>query len=114
MTNSLIPNLHPSFIGFERLFDELSAFERVVNKNTYPPYNIAKLDENQFVIEMAIAGFSQDDLDITVEKNKLSIKGNKRYTVGDGKNPDEKHYIHKGISSKAFEQSFTLLPIPLS
>lgn len=103
--NNLInfSHLHPSFIGFERLFDEINTIDKAVRQTSYPPYNIIKLEENKFVIEMAVAGFSESDIDITTEKNKLSIKGKKNV-------PANLEYIHKGISSKEFEQTFTLIP----
>lgn len=70
-------------------------------KATYPPYNIVKINDDKFVMEFAIAGFAKDEIDVSVEKNVLSIVGNK----GD---EDEKEYLHKGIAARKFTRSFNL------
>lgn len=92
----------PSFIGFDRLFDEMDrAFENSANKG-YPPYNLIKETDNSFTIELAVAGFSMDELSITKEGNVLSIEG----TTGPGNN--DITYIHKGIGGRNFTRTFTL------
>ena len=88
-------------IGFEKAMHELeSVFQD--NKNTsYPPYNIFKVEENKHCVELAVAGFAQEDLDIEVVEHTLTITGKK-----EGK--DERNYSHKGISSRKFKRQFVL------
>jgi len=83
-------------VGFDDLFDELRNFKTV----GYPPYNIEKMSDGIYNISMAVAGFSKDDLTISVKENVLKIKGKK-----DSK---EKDYLYKGIGERSFEQSFKL------
>lgn len=97
-------NLLPSTVGFDRLlstFDELN--EHLMEKTpTYPPYNIYKVDESHYKIEVAIAGFKRDELEITFEGNKLTVVGQKR-------NVDTQiEYLHKGIGTRDFQHNFTL------
>ena len=92
----------PSFIGFDRLFQEMDrAFENSANKG-YPPYNLIKETDNNFTIELAVAGFSMDDLSITKEGNILNIEGTT------GSSNDDVTYIHKGIGGRNFTRTFTL------
>jgi molecular chaperone IbpA len=92
----------PSFIGFDRLFDEMDrAFENSANKG-YPPYNLIKETDNNFTIELAVAGFGMDDLSITKEGNILNIEGTT------GSSNDDVTYIHKGIGGRNFTRTFTL------
>ena len=88
-------------IGFDTLLDNLNLTAQM---GTYPPYNIVRVDDNTHRIEIAVAGFKRDDISITHEHNILTITG-KVETVEEEGGED---YIHKGISSKAFERSFTL------
>ena len=90
------------FVGFEGLFDELERIHtsaRSGNDN-YPPHNIVKVDDEKFLIEMAIAGFTQDDIDMEVKDGILKIRGEI--------SKDEREYAWKGISSRKFEKSFRL------
>jgi molecular chaperone IbpA len=73
--------------------------------STYPPYNIWQVDETTYRIEIALAGFTKKDLTITHDKNTLSITG--EVTLIDGETSDEVA-LHKGISNKRFERSFTM------
>ena len=98
-----IRKFDPFFVGADRLWrhlDELHAMTSTPTSN-YPPYNIRKIDEDHYGIEMAIAGFNENDLDLTLEDGKLTING--KVTE-----KDEPNLIYKGISSKAFSKSFTL------
>jgi molecular chaperone IbpA len=92
------------FIGvdqhFKKMQDLATQTAEVVSK--YPPYNIKKVDENKYVVEMAIAGFGKQDLEITLEDQKLLIKGNVE------KDSTENNYLYKGISERAFTRTFTL------
>ena len=106
---SLNANNIPHLIGFENLFDRIDKINNL-NKNhpNYPPYNISKLDEQTYLIEMAVAGFNVDDIDIELQNAILTING-KQETVDDlVKDGVDKKYIHKGISDRAFRRQFTL------
>lgn len=88
-------------IGFDRIFNDL---DRVLNStaaNTYPPYNIEQVDDNQFIISLAVAGFTMDDLEVTHDGNELTI-------VGTGPLPKEATYLHKGIATRSFTRVFTV------
>lgn len=86
-----------SFVGFDRLMEQFS------NTNaSYPPHNIIKIDDNEYVIELAIAGFTKDDITLTVENKVLTI-------TNESTTPIERNYLHKGISTKQFSKSFTLM-----
>ena len=89
------------FVGFEPLFSEL---ERLTSgtpgQDNYPPHNIVKLDDEHFSIEMAVAGFSKDDVEVELKDGTLTISGSKT--------EDERNYAHKGISSRKFSKSFRL------
>src|SRR6476660_5181648 len=89
-----------STIGFDRLFDVLDEVQRTADE-TYPPYNIERLDENRFQISVAPAGFSQDEVALTVEQNVLTLEGRKRDKEG-------KTFLHRGISARNFKRQFTL------
>ena len=88
-----------SFVGFESLFDELQKAS-THQGNNYPPHNIVKIDDDQYVVELAIAGFSMDEIDITVERDKLNIKG--------AQEAQDRQYLYKGISEKKFNRTFKL------
>ena len=90
---------HASFVGFESLFDELQKAS-THQGNNYPPHNIVKIDDDQYVVELAIAGFSMDEIDITVERDKLNIKG--------AQEAQDRQYLYKGISEKKFNRTFKL------
>jgi len=90
-----------AFLGFDHLFDEL---ERVTNhaKDSYPPHNVVKYDDMKYDIELAIAGFSKDDISIELKEHVLSIKGDREVRR------DQDKYVHKGISGRKFYKSFRL------
>lgn len=87
------------FVGFDTLFDELNALADRKEPN-YPAYNIAKDDEENYRIEVALAGFSQSDINIQTEKGILTIEANKSEENG--------NYIHQGIAKRAFSKMFRL------
>lgn len=99
-----IPSIHKFAVGFDSVFDEIL---RTTNQNSnYPPYNIVKHGEDKFVIELAIAGFADSEVDITVEKNQLVVKGEKQIELTDSTQTIE--YVHRGISARSFVRSWTL------
>lgn len=104
LTTLDLPSIHRHFVGFDNLFDEMDRmFENSAQKGTgYPPYNIAQINENEYMISLAVAGFGMDNLSIEKDKNVLKIEG----TAPKG---DEKvNYLHKGIGGRTFRREFTL------
>ena len=89
-------------IGFDEMFDRFRLITEHASQGNYPPYNIIQEKENESIIELAVAGFNEHDLDIEVDGNKLTINGNK-----DVKLDDEK-YRHKGIAYRNFTRTFAL------
>lgn len=101
-----IPSIHKFGIGFDNIFDELMRVNaQQVNQN-YPPYNIVKHDEDHFAIDIAVAGFREGDINITVEKNVLTIKGEQIQDLDEA--VKEVEYLHRGISARNFTRTFTL------
>lgn len=100
-STSLVPENYEAWsIGLEHFLRLLGSNSG--NRNTsYPPYNIARLDSDHFVVELAIAGFSKDDITITKEQNLLKVTGNREANT-DG------IYIHKGIAGRTFNKEFVL------
>jgi molecular chaperone IbpA len=89
-----------STIGFDRLFDVLDEVQRTAEE-TYPPYNIERLDENRFQISVALAGFTPDEVSLTVEQNVLTLEGHRA-------DREETVLLHRGISTRSFKRQFTL------
>ena len=93
--------LSKNAIGFDSIFERLQAASDALPKiPTYPPYNIKKVDDEHFVIEMAVAGFGKANLDIELKNDKLTITGNHDAVDSD--------YIYQGIANRAFTREFTL------
>jgi molecular chaperone IbpA len=92
----------PFTIGYTDVFKELESMSKQIAKATYPPYNIKQVKDNKFVIEMAVAGFAQSDIEITLEGNKLVVKGNTQ----DEDAPDS--FLFKGIANRNFTREFKL------
>ena len=93
--------LFRSSIGFDRMLHALEAASRVETIDNWPPYDIAKLDENDYRITMAVAGFSRDALNITQQQNTLMVSGRK---AGE----DGGQYLHRGIAGRDFQRRFEL------
>lgn len=94
----------PFSVGF---FDELESLAHLAAKNLpkYPPYNIKQVSADKFVIEMAVAGFSKTDIDVTLKGNSLVVSGN----LSEDKNNEIKdHYLYKGIADRAFTHEFKI------
>src|SRR5688572_4081709 len=92
-----------STVGFDRLFDFLESAGRSEQADNYPPYDIEKLSDDSYRITLAVAGFSQADIDITARQNMLVITGRK----AENRNRDG-NYLHMGIATRAFERRFEL------
>ena len=88
-----------SFVGFDHLFNELE-FTAKHAQDHYPPHNIIKAGESDYLIELAIAGFSKDEINIEVKDRTLTVKGEH---VSKGR-----EFIHRGISTKKFKRTFRL------
>jgi molecular chaperone IbpA len=93
--------LYRSSVGFDRVFNLLNNAQRLHAVDSWPLYDIVKTGENGYRIEMAVAGFGQEDLDVTQERNVLIVKGQKA-EVKDGE------YLHRGIAGRSFERRFEL------
>jgi len=95
--------LRPFTIGFDEVFD---TFETLSTSNTfsnsYPPYDIVKVDDYKYNVELAVAGFSKDDIQVDYADNTLTIESKKETKE------DEDKFIHKGISKRYFKRSFTI------
>jgi molecular chaperone IbpA len=89
-------------VGFDRMFDRL--FDENVATTNYPPYNIVKVSDSDYAIQIAVAGFGKDDIEIETKENTLTVKSveKKEELV------DDVTYLHKGISNRAFTRSFTI------
>ncbi len=93
-------------VGFDR-FNDL--FESLLNDtddrvDTYPPYNIEKADDDNYTVVMAVAGFKEDDLNITLQDDRLIVSGRIQASESD----KTKNYLHRGIATRAFEKTFRL------
>lgn len=97
--------LYRSAIGFDRLAGMLdSATRNDAQAPTYPPYNVEQVGENDYRVTMAVAGFSEDELEIEVKDQTLTISGKKTET-----NTDEgRNYLYQGIAARSFERRFQL------
>ena len=95
--------LFRSTVGFDRMTQLMdAAMSRSNQADGYPPYNIEKQGDDNYRITLAVAGFSRDDIDVTVEKNSLVVRGK---AEGEG---GERTYLHRGIAGRAFERTFQL------
>ena len=102
LTTLDLPTFTRATVGFDRMFDEMTRSFENTKSNGYPPYNIEQINENEYMISLAVAGFGMDDLDITLEKNILTIEGNVQKTN------EEKNYLHKGSGGRNFRRQLTL------
>ena len=102
---SIFNSLRPFSIGFDDMFDQ---FENMLGngnltmQSNYPPYNIKKTSDNTYVIEVAVAGFGKQDIEIELDNGKMIIKGNVQNAE------EEETFLFKGIANRAFTRAFTL------
>jgi len=91
-----------SFVGFDRIWNELDTAltNSVDNTNVFPRHNIVKQSDRDYLIELALAGYTKDDLAVELEEGLLIISG--------GMQDDDVEYLHKGISTKKFRRTFRL------
>ncbi len=93
--------LFRSSVGFDRVFNLLENAQRARSISDWPPYDIVKTGDDTYRISIAVAGFAQDDLDITFQSNLLTVTGKKQEAAADG-------YLHRGIAGRPFEHRFEL------
>jgi molecular chaperone IbpA len=104
MTTFDFSPLFRTSVGFDRLASMLNSAHRVEQGGGYPPYNIQTAGENRYRITMAVAGFSEAELKITSELNKLIVTGEK----ADESESDDNSYLYRGIATRSFERRFNL------
>lgn len=100
-----IPQFHKFGIGFDSMFDELSRIHAQQSNTNYPPYNIVQINEDEYMISIAVAGFGPDNISVVKEKNFLIIEGKEYQADSERITPN---YLHKGISNKDFRREFKL------
>jgi len=101
---SFVP-LYQSTLGFDKFFDDVEKLLTMdIQKSTsnFPPHNILKLDDTRYIVELAIAGFSKDEIDISVNAGVLTVKGEKEDKESDVQ------YLHKGIGTRSFTKTITV------
>lgn len=93
-----------STVGFDRLFDMLENSNLSQAQENYPPFDLIKKGENDYCIELAVAGFKPDEIDITAQQNVLIVSGRKSDETGE----EGSDYIYRGIANRSFERRFAL------
>jgi molecular chaperone IbpA len=93
-----------STVGFDRVFGLLDSLAADGSAQTYPPYNIERTGENAYRITMAVAGFGDEDLNVEVKEQTLTVKGEKKTETEE----KDAEFLHRGIGSRAFERRFQL------
>ena len=94
-----------STIGFDRLFDMLENSSAGQGQENYPPFDLIKTGENEYRIELAVAGFKPDEIDVTAQQNVLLVSGRKSE---ENEQQGEGDYIYRGIANRSFERRFAL------
>ena len=102
---SIFNQLRPVSVGFDNMFDH---FEKMFEDDffntptvNYPPYNLVKESDTRFRLELAVAGFSKEDVEVTTEYNKLTVEAKQEESTTD-------EYLHRGLAARAFNRSWTL------
>ncbi len=90
-----------STVGFDRLFDLLESGTASGGQDNYPPFDLIRLDDSRFRINLAVAGFGQNEIDITAHQSQLVVTGKRA-------DEDGASYIHRGIANRSFERRFAL------
>ncbi|MET0183089.1 MAG: Hsp20 family protein [Caulobacterales bacterium] len=100
-TQDLSP-LYRTLVGFDRISNLMDQAMRLDGAPGYPPFNVEQVDEDAFRIEIAVAGFTAEDLSIDYKQNALTVSGRK------GQADDKRRYLHRGIAERSFERRFGL------
>ncbi len=95
--------LYRTVVGFDRMANLIDTAQRLDGAQGYPPYNIEQVDENAYAIEVAVAGFGEEDLDIEIKESQLTVVGKKT-----GNDADSRNYLHRGIAERGFIRRFQL------
>ena len=104
-----IPAIHKFGIGFDNLFDDLMRVNAQQSNNNYPPYDIVQINDDEYMISLAVAGFGFDNLSVTKEKKFLIIEGkHSRENMDSAYEESATKYLHKGISERSFRREFQL------
>lgn len=90
------------FIGFDTIFNRLLTEGQLATTDTYPPYNIRKISDTSYNIEIAVSGFAKDEIEVTLEDRVLTVTGTKK------NKPKPEEFIYKGIAERDFTRKFTL------
>lgn len=98
-----IPHLHKFAVGFDSVFDELLRISSAQTTSNYPPHNVIKTGDDTVTIEVAVAGFSEGEININLDKRQLIISGERNRADN-----SSWEYLHRGISSRDFRHTFTL------
>lgn len=96
--------LHRSLIGFDRMANLIDAATKLETSPGYPPYNIEQIDEDRYQIELAVAGFSEEELSLESHKNVLTVTGKKSQDEA----ASERNFVHRGIAGRGFARRFQL------
>jgi molecular chaperone IbpA len=97
--------LYNTTLGFDKFFDDVEKLLSMDVQKTvsnFPPHNIIKLDDSRYIVELAVAGFSKDEIEISVEDGKLNVKGDRK------EKETEVQYIHRGIGTRSFTKTLTI------
>ena len=95
--------LYRSIVGFDRLADMMDSATKIESQG-YPPYNIQHVDEDEYLIELAVAGFGEEDLPVEVQEHVLTVSGR----IGEKDGQDDRRFVHRGIAERAFARRFHL------
>lgn len=103
-SQDVLQNFDKFFVGFDEQLLKMQKLHDDITKNipNYPPYNIKKVDDTHYTIEMAVAGFGQTDIDIELDGGKLVVRGNINSET------EEENFLFKGIANRAFTRAFAL------
>jgi molecular chaperone IbpA len=96
--DSFLKDIDRYSIGLDRMFNHLGSLNQDVN---YPPYNLVKLDENTFSLELALAGFKEDEVKVYTEQSQLVVEAAKT-------DADKREYVHRGLAARSFTRTWTL------
>jgi molecular chaperone IbpA len=94
--------LNRALVGFDRIFNDME--RQFTNQvSNYPPFNISKVSDNHYQIDIAVTGFNKDEIAVTVEANELTVRGERKRS-----DDTEVEYLHRGLALRDFERTFTL------
>jgi molecular chaperone IbpA len=104
MSNIELTPLYRTVVGFDRLASMIDQASRLDGSQGYPPYNIERVDDNAFAIEIAVAGFTEDDLEIDTKEGLLTVAGKR----GENEDGEGRNYLHRGIAQRSFIRRYQL------